>query len=337
MAQEDLVAMLRDAGLDLSDFLGRPGTPPAAGGTLARLADLWSVAWEGRADYSPGAAALRALRMSRVLAWGEAHQRLAANPVLQAHVATVAPGDALFWLAHQFYLARGLSSRDRVDLALSHYGFEAERFGACYLRQVYDEGGLTLWRAEVAGVVYDVRLMPGNDVLYEGGLSVVLHVDGGRVCVLSFSWVPERIALGQGGEAVLPLIARKQLAGDRSYQAAFNKAFDQTMPATLCLAALCGVTAAVGQDRMVGIATDRHPAMTPDHKERFEAAYDEFWAGLGGQRTSPLGYVMDVPLRLTPIESLDRSRRRRAMARRGHMDALCQSARATIEGHLKAG
>ena len=329
--------MLGDAGLSFSDFLGRQGAARATGRTPGPLADLWSATWAGRGDYSLGASAVRALRMARVLACSQAHQRLAANPALRAHVAAVAPDDPLFWLSHEAYLARGLSARDRTSLALSHYGFEAHRFDAGHLRRVYAEGGLTLWQAEADGVAYDVRLMPGHDVLYEGGLSVVLHVNGGRVCVLSFSWAPERIALGQGGQAVVPLVTRKQLAGDQSYQAAFGKAFGQVMPASLCLAALAGLAGALGQDRLVGIAADRHPAMTPLHRVHFERAYDEAWAAAGGQPTSPLGFVMELPFRFTPIDQLDRSRRRRAVARRGHMETLRQSAHSTIKERLSSG
>lgn len=328
------MAMLGDAGLNLSDLLGRPGTPRAVERTQDCLADLWSATWIGRRDYSLGASALRALRMSRVLALGEDHRRLAANPALREHVAAVAPGDPLFWLSHRDYLARGLDVRARTSLALSHYGFEAERFDAKYIRQVYTEGGLMLWQAEAGGVTYDVRLMPGNDVLYEGGLSVVLHVNGGRVCVLSFSWVPERIVLGGGDEAVVPFITRKQLAGDQSYQAAFNKAFGQVMPANLCLAALSGLAGGLGKTRLVGIAADRHPSMTPLHQAQFERAYDAFWAAVGGERASPMGYVIALPFRFTPLDQLDRSRRRRAIARRGHMEALRQSARSAIEARL---
>lgn len=74
--------------------------------------------------------------------------------------------------------------------------------------------------------------------------------------------------------------------------------------------------------------------MTALHRVHFERAYDEFWAAAGGQPISPLGYVMALPFRFTPIEQLNRSRRRRAMARRGHMEALRQSARAAIQMHL---
>lgn len=332
--------MLGDAGLNLSDFLGRPRARSAARATKSPpnpLADLGSATWGGRHDYALGASALRALRMARVLAHGEAYRRLAVNPALRAHVAAVAPSDPLFWLSHGDYLARGLDAEARTSLALSHYGFETARFDASYLRRVYAEGGLTLWQAEADGVAYDVRLMPGHDVLYEGGLSVVLHVNGGRVCVLSFSWAPERIARGQGGEAVLPFVTRKQLAGDQSYQAAFGKAFGQIMPANLCLAAVAGLAGALGQDRLVGIAADRHPAMAPQHKAHLARAYDEFWAAVGGDRTSPLGYVVELPFRFTPLEQLDRTRRRRAVARRSHMEVLRRSAHAAIEPHIIPG
>lgn len=316
-------------------------TLAGAPGPMARTVwdDLRAAVRADRRAYAPGARALRALRMMRALAWRGAHARLAANPALRAHVAAVAPGDDLFWLSHRFYLARGLSARDRVALALSHYAHEARRYDASYVQAVYAGDGLPLWRHEAGGVLYELRLMPGNDVLYEGGLSIVMFVDGERVCVTSFSWAPGRIALGEGrdgqrGEGLVPVVTRKQLTGAHGYQAAFHKAFDRVTPAHLSVAALCGMASALGFDRFVGLAADRHPADAPERRAQLQAAYDEFWLSLGGERASPLGLVVGLPLALTPLEAMDAKRRRRAEARRAHMEAVRLAARERIAPHL---
>lgn len=303
-------------------------------GAWAPWDDLRAAVEADRSTFTPGARARRALRMTRALAWPEAHRRLAANPALRAHVAAVAPGDRIFWLSHRFYLVRGLSARDRVALALAHYEHEARRFDRSYLDAVYAGSGLPLWQSEAGGAAYELRLMPGNDVLYEGGLSIVMFVNGERVCVTSFSWAPERIALGQGGEGLVPLVTRKQLTGERGYQAAFHKAFDRVTPQHLSAAALCGIGAALGCDRFVGLATDRHPSSTPERREQFVAAYDEFWQSLGGERASLLGFVVDLPFRLPPLDAMDAKRRRRAADRRAHMATVREAARESVAAHL---
>ncbi len=318
----------------------RNGRLPAAAGTpqlsgTSPWADLRAAMRADVGLYSPAARLRRALRMSRTLAWHEAHAHLAASPALRAHVAAVAPGDRLFWLSHRVYLARGLSARDRVALALSHYDEEGRRFDEAYHDAVYAGAGLTLWRSEAKGAAFELRLMPGNDVLYEGGLSLVLFVDGERVCVLSFSWAPERIVLGRGGESRLPFVTRKQLTGDRAYQAAFHAAFDRVTPAHLGVGALCGLAQALGHVRFAAIAADRHPAATPERRDLLVAAYDDYWTSLGGERVSSLSFAVDLPLRMSPVEDMDAKRRRRALARRAHVEAVRQSAQEIIAQRLK--
>lgn len=287
--------------------------------------DLGAAMLSDQSSYSVGASVIRAIRMARVVAVAGVQRRLSVNRAYRAHVAAVSPGDRLFWLSHRHYLARGLSVRDRSAFALAHYEEVASR-GAGYHAKVHGAGGLLLWQCEVKGIGYDIRLMPGNDVLYEGGLSLVLSVDGGRVCVVSFSWAPERLLLGNRESALLPFVTRRHLAADHGYQAAFHRAFERVTPAHLCLGALSGICSALGRPRMLGIAAERHPSMAPERREAFEAGYDGFWAGLGGERVGSLGWLVPLPARGKPLDGLDGARRRRALARRAHVEAVRLSA-----------
>jgi uncharacterized protein VirK/YbjX len=251
--------------------------------------------------------------------------------------------DLFFYLSHRHYLARGLSVRARSDSALCHYQHECHAFDPAYLEQVYSQDGLTLWRETVDGVAYDIRLVPGMDVLYEGGLSVVLNVNGGRVCVLSFSWMPRHLLLpaepvggSEGtGSATIPFVVRKQLAYNHAYQAEFNKAFSRTMPAHLVFAALAGIALPQGYREVVGIAAERHLAACEQNRPQLQRAYDEFWSSLCGQPFSPFGYLIGLPLQLTSLDDLNASQRKRAKVRRAHIDAVRQSAEETIRPYLR--
>lgn len=289
-----------------------------------------------RRAYGTTVALRRLWRMAPLLRALPARRTLAGLPSLRAHVDRVAPGDPLFWLSHRSYLATGLDAPERTALALAHYAEEERRFGPGYHESVYGEAGLCLWRTVDREVGYDVRLMAGNDVMHEGGLSVVLFVDGARVCVVSFSWTPMTSALDPwGADGLVPFVTRKQLTGDRGYQPAFHRAFDRVTPAHLCLAALDGLVGVCGHERLVGIAAARHPAQQHAQREQFLAAYDRFWRSLDGQPTARLGFDIPLPLRLTPLEALDGARRRRAAARRAHMDAVRRSATAAVEPLLR--
>lgn len=297
-----------------------------------------------RRRYSGPAAVRHALRASRILAMGGAYGELTSMPAFQGHAAANGEHDPLFFLAHPHYLARGFTARQRLQAALTHYRHESAAFVPAYIEQVYARGGLVLWQEAVAGIGYDVRLMPGHDVLYEGGLSLVLHVDGACVCVMSFSLVPTRLVLSTqpAAQAHPPLrkailfVTRKQLTSERGYQAAFNKAFDRTTPAHLCFGALAGLARALGHHHVLGIDPEKHPSFCESKRSQFETAYADFWTSLAGRRASSFGYLIDVPTRMTPLENLDASRRKRAKARRAHMDAAERSAGEIIGTYMRA-
>jgi uncharacterized protein VirK/YbjX len=290
-------------------------------------------------------AVLRALRASRVLRLREAHARLHANAAYLRHVATVAPHDPWFYLSHRHYLARGLTTRQRVEAALLHYEHEVKAFDPGYFQAVYHGDGLELWRTDTGNGVFDIRLLPGADVLNEGGVSIVAHFNGRRIGVLSYSTVDAGIF--QWGRQVptadpaLPrplavYVTRKQAMPDHSYQEVFNKAFDRSTLGHFCFAALTGVAMAQGHRQVIAIAPSAHPVCTPALQDNFRVAYTDFWKTMRGRESPPFGYVIDLPMRMTPLEALDNKQRKRAMARRAHIEAVRVSAYDKISAHLLA-
>jgi uncharacterized protein VirK/YbjX len=262
-------------------------------------------------------------------------RRIANNAACQQHITLVARDDPLFYISHRHYLAKGLTSGQRAVSALSHYDHETTTFDEAYFDAVYRQGALLLWQQAFEGHVFDMRLMPGNDVLYEGGASIVLHMDGGRLAVMSYSAVPSPLLVpGDRAGAVL-FVTRKQLTHDHDYQKVFNKAFDRSTPGHLCFGALTGIALAQGMDRMVGIVAASHPSCSAPLEARMKVAYDDFWASLEARPGSPFGVVIDLPMRLTPLDDLDAKARKRAIARREHIRHVQESAQATIARHLR--
>lgn len=288
-----------------------------------------------RVHHLPAAFA-RAARGVRVLGLPAVHARLSNSPAYRAHVAQVAPRDRLFYLSHRHYLARGLTVSERAEAALAHYLHEDGAFDETYADLVYAGDGLRLWSANVGGVAYDVRLMAGNDVLYEGGLSAVLHVDGGRVCVISFSMLPAILAGTTGPGGLVPFITRKQSAADHSWQTSFNKAFNRATPAHFAFAALAGWAMAQGHRQALGIDPSRHPSAPPEADSAFVRSYRGFWDSLQGRWVAPLGAFIDLPIRMTSTEDMTAQRRVRALARRAHVEEVRVSAEATMRRHLRS-
>jgi uncharacterized protein len=291
---------------------------------------------------SPQAATLRVMRASRVYGMGDVKQRIMENAAYQRHVALVAKDDSVFFLSHRHYLADGLTPAQRADAALHHYEHEVTAFDSAYFQSVYVQSGLLLWQAEAEGTTFDIKLEPGNDVLYEGGMSLVFRVNGVRACVVSYSLVPASIVLAEdemvceGAEPLQSVIfvTRKHLTALHEYQKIFNKAFDRTTPAHLCMGALTGIALAQGHCKMAGIKPDVHPSRQPDREAAFHTAYTEFWESLSGRPTTAFGYAIDLPMRMTPLVELDAKARKRAVARRLHVEVARNKAYNIIRQHL---
>lgn len=297
-------------------------------GTLAVLAHGLR-ADKGR--YPPWTLLVRTLRRARISGLKDQLGQLVASPTLTTHAAAEGEGDLLFCLSHRYYLAKGLDAKARVTAATCHYLNEDRSYRAAYFDQVYLNGGLVLWSADSPAHHYDIVLQPGRDVATEGGLSVALRLDGACLCVLSFSLVPARLfGTGAGLPETLHLVSRRHQTRDRSYQADYNRTFNRATPAHMVFAALEGLILAQGRSHALGIAPERHPSDRDDLNPWFRAGYTEFWASLGGRSLGQAGYLIELPMRLSPLDDLDAAKRKRALQRRAHLDAVRQSARAKI-------
>jgi uncharacterized protein len=311
-------------------------------GVISNLTSGFISDWRGM---SPPVAVLRALRASRVLGMADVRRHLRLNPAYQRHVASVARDDTVFFLSHRHYLAKGLSPQERAQAAVHHYEHEMNAFDSAYFDAVYGGHGLVAWQHDAEGDLFEIRILPGNDVLYEGGCSIVAFFNGVRIAVLSYANVSSDVFLpgytppaGEGPlGAKLIFVTRKQLTWDHAlYQKSFNKAFDRSTPGHFCFAALTALALAQGHVRVVAITPDVHPSCTPEIEERFRAAYTEFWESMGGRRASPYGHVINLPMRLKPLDELDAKARKRAIARRGHIQAVQDSTFETIRSRLVA-
>jgi uncharacterized protein VirK/YbjX len=285
--------------------------------------------------YNLGARILRTMRRSRIVGHVREVKGLSANPAFEGHLRTDPVHDPLFYLSHQHYLARGLTNDDRILAAKAHYAHETAAFDARYIAQVYRGDGLVLWSSTREDVTYEIRLLPGNDVLYEGGVSLVLFVDGVRVCVLSYTIVPSVVMVPTWHSPELIFVSRLQLTHHHGYQTAFNRAFDRCMPGHLCFGALAGVATVLGQDQVLGIDAARSPSWSHSRKDQFCTTYDGFWQSMSGRKVCDLGYEIEIPLHLSSVAEMDAARRKRALRRRSHIDAVQGSTLNVLSSHLR--
>jgi uncharacterized protein VirK/YbjX len=287
-------------------------------------------------------AGARVLRRGKLLFMPDFRTQMLKNAAYQSHIQKIDKNDSIFFFSHRHYLAKGLTSEQRAQTAMLHYEHEINGFDEAYYNSVYCEAGLTLWSKNVDNILFDIRLMPGNDVLYEGACSIVFHINGARVCVVNYTLTPTEVfALDKSklkanyklGESIL-FVSRKQSTGDHSYQKDFNRIFDRTTPAHLCFGALTAIALAQGHSAFVGITPEVHPSINDDVAKFFDVAYTQFWESLDGEKVSPYGYLMTLPMEMTPLDELDAKARKRAIARRQHIDDVFTEASIVVQKHL---
>lgn len=273
------------------------------------------------------AALARLMRSTQILRSPALTRRLLGNQVYRDHAQYLSLRDPFAFVAHRHYLARGLNFTQRLDAAVSHYGLEMRMPVDTYRKPVYEWDGLMLWKQECENEHYSIALRPGNDVLYEGGLSIVLSVGEGRVHVLSYSNVPRRVLCAgrQAPEELSAFIVRRHSAADHGYQKAFNHAFDRTTPGHLCVAALEGIALAMKMNVLYGISAHAHPSWRDSRHAGFRTAYNEFWESLSGT-AGPVAYELKLPVQLPPVEEMNAKARKRALARRQHTETVRSSA-----------
>jgi uncharacterized protein VirK/YbjX len=274
------------------------------------------------------------LRAARLLRHREALEELLGLDIVRGALVEARGPTALSFLANRHLLARGLDLRQRLDCTLYHYRYEQSRFADSYIDAVYRADGLSLWRYQAEEHVYEIRLMVGNDNLYEGFLSAVAFIDGQRVCVISFCYVDAALFGAPAG--VTLFVARKQSGRHPEHLRAFARSFKHTSPPFFCFAAVAGVARAIGADQIAAVRARVHPDLSGVDAEVLHKTYDEFWMGFGARELDEKAYRIAVPLEFEDPMQVSAAHRRRARRRREDRQAVEESACSAIRVQLAA-
>jgi uncharacterized protein len=297
--------------------------------SLRALRHCSAVGW-GR----PPAGWLGWLRTARLLRHREALDALLALDIVGGALVEARGPTALSFLANRHLLARGLDMRQRLACTLYHYCYEQSRFADSYVDAVYRADGLSLWRRQAEQHVYDIRLMVGNDNLYEGFLSAVAFIDGQRVCVMSFSYVDAALFGAPAGATLF--VTRKQSRRHPEHLRAFARSFKHSSPPFFCLAAVAGVARAIGASQLAAIRARAQPHLSDVDAEALHKTYDEFWMGFGARELDEKAYRIAVPLEFGDPMQVSAAHRKRARRRREDRRAVEESAYSAIRGQLAA-
>jgi uncharacterized protein VirK/YbjX len=107
----------------------------------------------------------------------------------------------------------------------------------------------------------------------------------------------------------------------------FQQCFKQNKVQLFCLFAVCGIALANEFKTVLAIKHDAQIAYDETYDAGFRNSYTAFWETFDATEIDRNVYMLDLPLKLRPLQSVNPVHRRRARERRRHWDDVMQSAR----------
>jgi uncharacterized protein VirK/YbjX len=231
----------------------------------------------------------------------------------------------LFKYLHRGYLAVGFDSACRLAILTHHYAFLLRSFRASFLRTQLAHG-LVLWQLPGDPMPFKITLTFSNHDL-EGELMLAFWTGEESIYTASLTLV-HGSALGAGHAPVVLITGLQGAVGKLPLIRHATRACAETAPSYLLLAAVKGMAAVLGLERIVGVGNARQLAKAAG-RALFD--YDRFWASLGGVPTND--GLFHIPAHLpeqAPPSSPSQHRSREARKRdlkRGVAEAVAQRLR----------
>jgi uncharacterized protein VirK/YbjX len=217
----------------------------------------------------------------------------------------------LFKYLHGGYLAYGFDSACRLAILTHHYACLAGAFRLPFLRTQLAQG-LVLWQQPLDRAALSITLVFSAHDL-EGELMLACRLGDDWIYTTSVTLAHGGIADSSGAPALL-ITGTQGAAGKLALIRQATRACVDIAPPYLLLAAVKGIAAALGIDRILAVGNARQLAKAAG-KALFD--YDRFWTTLGGVATGDGLYRIpaDMPDKPAPSQCLSREGRRRQLKR----------------------
>lgn len=226
--------------------------------------------------------------------------------------------------------SNSLSTDQRAQVVANHYEFLQQRLSSGFLERIID-GREQLWRIDTGANALGISIEVMHGTHGEGELAMHFQVDGADIYVLSFVIVPAGLFRLEGDHALF--ITRLQgTRGLADLVKLATKAVGDVSPALVLVAAVQGITKALGIRHVVGISaraqicTEGEP-VTQD----FLSAYDDFWTSIEGQIMPSGEFYFPVPFPEKPLSRIKQNHRQRVRIRRAFRREVTLHVKARME------
>ena len=241
--------------------------------------------------------------------------------------------EPLYFAIHKFHVCRSFTFRERFKCAMTHHEYEDKNYNRQYFEQVYPGNGILLWEKSVDSVHFRLELTAIDHNRHEGELCVVLSADNIRLCMMSFCYLDADI-FGLPSYPTM-LISRNQ-TDMTTARDTFDRSFKQSTPQFFCLFAVSGIAMSNGFRKVLAIRHDSQVAYDKKYDSSFRNSYTELWERFGGADVDGRTYLLDMPLKLSPLSLVNPTHRRRARCRRRNWNEIAQSACSALDSYRSA-
>jgi uncharacterized protein VirK/YbjX len=230
----------------------------------------------------------------------------------------------------QFFY-KGSTPAERVQLIIKHLRFCTSVFTEEAFRQIYLNGGMTIWSEPFQDDTLSFRLLFNSSLKKEGVMVMALNLGETRLYHIDF-WLD----MAADGSRTLHIGALQGIEEGLPLLGALGKHFNGYRPKNLILRAVRLLAEQLKIDRIYAVADAGHH--TNNHvrlDKKVKTSFDKFWSETGGHLSSdPRFFELDKVEPQKNIEDIKSSKRSQYRKRFAMFDAFDAEVGGTLNSTL---
>ena len=249
------------------------------------------------------------------------------------------------------YLARGLSTKERLEILANHYGFLRNYVVEDFFIQIFERKHV-LWLENKEGYSFSISLSfphslhhPGRTVDHEGDLALIFEINSQPAYVYCFTITPTSVMHKKeestqynaefSNEQALFIGRIQGIAGDFDLMKKTTKLLHDISPSHLLLNATRAIAFAFNINTIYGVSTHAQLSNTPKAGVRelfFD--YDYFWLSLEAEKANHNMFSLPVRDFEKPIGLIKQKHRSRTLEKRRFKEQLRHQVMNTFQKNL---
>lgn len=222
------------------------------------------------------------------------------------------------------YISFDISKKNSLAILTGHYLYLQKHFKTNFLEVIYNFP-VRLWSQQINNISFEIVIGFPHTIDYEGDLCLIFKID--KVSIYRIIFVISNGApFGLKDENVI-FISSVQGMHDFHNVKLATKVCHDIQPAQLLMAAMSGVTAALGFKTMVGIGNKNQISQG----KKFFFSYNNFFEKYGALVTETNFYEIPVPFAEKPLAMIEMKHRKRTQKKRAFKNEISEQVALAME------